>query len=218
MREARRNAGRGPMGSAGWAGWGRWAMPTGLVLVGILVGAQEGRAQNLLENPSFDEDAASWILGEGADLLWSDSLNANACSGSGSALVPSTGDSEGQVSAILQCVELHGEQRLFASVWHRGEGQFDLRLLFYTASDCLSGPISAPVASEAQDPQVWNLLTMLEDVPAAARSVFLLLAAGDAGPHQLVVDNVMLTEEFPIFLDGFDGNDPGETTPCLWGS
>jgi hypothetical protein len=172
-------------------------------------------AQNLLDNPSFDAGTSAWVLGEGTALEWTDALEPSDCSNSGSARIPSE-LFEGHSSAILQCAALDGEEWLYASVWHRGTGQFDLRLLFYTASDCLSGPISAPVVTEPQEPDVWNLLTMLEPVPVNANGVFLLLAATDVVPHVLFVDDVMLTEEFPIFLDGFDGNDAGESSPCRW--
>ena len=58
---------------------------------------------------------------------------------------------------------------------------------------------------------------MVSPVPANANGVLVLLVAADPLPHGLSVDDAMLTEEFPIFLDGFDGNDAGEVAPCRWG-
>ena len=192
---------------------------TRVVLMLSIVGALPGglAAQNLLANPSFDTDAASWNLAVGTGVLWTDILDASGCAGSGSALIPSSGDDENQSAGITQCVALHGEPTLYASVWHRGYGFFDLRLLFYTAVNCAAGAISGPVATEPQDPDNWGLLTMVTPVPANANGVLVLLVAYDPLPHGLSVDDAMLTAEFPIFLDGFDGNDPGEVTPCRWG-
>lgn len=197
---------RGKLGTAGAA----------MVFVLAMSGGAAG-AQNLLANPSFDDDASGWQLGAGTMLLWTDIVDASGCPNSGSALVPSSGDDEGQTASLLQCVTLHGEENLYASVWHRGYGLFDLRLLFYTAINCSTGPLTAPVATEAQDPDNWNLLTMVTPVPANANAVYVLLVGYDAAPHGLSVDDVMLTGQFPIFLDGFDGNDPGTTAPCRWG-
>ncbi|MEO7975113.1 MAG: hypothetical protein ABIU84_16145, partial [Thermoanaerobaculia bacterium] len=63
-------------------------------VLGVLVAAIPGAvcAQNLLVNPSFDADASSWQLVVGADLLWTDILDASGCASSGSALIPSASD------------------------------------------------------------------------------------------------------------------------------
>lgn len=188
------------------------------MLLGLVLLPGASRAQNLLHNPSFDADVSAWQLVVGTSMLWTDIVDASGCPNSGSALIPSAGDDEGQTAGIIQCVPLHGEATLYASVWHRGHGLFDLRLLFYTAINCATGQLTAPVATEAQDPDSWNLLTMVASVPANANAVFVLLVGYDAEPHGLSVDDVMLTREFPIFLDGFDGNDAGATAACRWSS
>ncbi|MEO7793997.1 MAG: hypothetical protein ABIV06_04430, partial [Thermoanaerobaculia bacterium] len=163
-------------------------------------------------------DTSSWQLVVGANVLWTDILDSSGCANSGSALIPSASDDGGQVAAIGPCVTLQGESTLYASVQHRGYGEFFLRLLFYSAADCSAGSLDTPIAGELQNPDAWDLLTMVTPVPPEAHAVYFLLAAGDSLPHGLSVDDAMLTEQFPIFLDGFDGNGGGETSPCRWGS
>jgi hypothetical protein len=175
-------------------------------------------AQNLLDNPSFDVDTSSWNLEVGGALLWTDLLEASGCANSGSALISSEGDEENQTAAIAQCVTLHGEENLYASVQHRGYGTFHLLFVFTTAINCAAGSIGTITASEPQDPDAWNLLTMLSAVPANAHGVLVIFSAQDPAPHGLSLDDAMLTKDFPIFLDGFDGNDPGDSTPCRWGA
>ena len=218
MGEMQRVPATPPGGSFGrWRVSRRRAMPVVLFLGALAVfftGALG--AQNLLDNPSFDVDASSWDLSAGTGVLWTDLLEASGCANSGSALIPSDGDEESQAAGIVQCVTLHGEDTLYASVWHRGYGTFYLQLAFTTAVNCAAGALDLAQATEPQDPEAWNLLTMVAPVPANANGVLVILAAVDPLPHGLSVDDAMLTEKFPIFLDGFDGNDAGESSPCRW--
>jgi hypothetical protein len=98
-----------------------------------------------------------------------------------------------------------------------GYGTFTLWLEYYTAFNCAAGSLTSASTSVVQTPTVWQTTVLSAVPPSNANAVQVFFTAIDADPHGLVIDEAILTPDWPIFLDGFEGNDSGDTDPCRWG-
>ena len=191
----------------------------GALMVALaILGSAAAAAQNLVLNGDFHTDPVGWDLQLGTQLLWTDLTEEGGCAASGSGLVPSELATGVHRAAISQCITLHDEPNIFARVRHQGYGTFTLRLDFRTALNCAAGVLTWATTTQVQDPVSWQTLLLSAVPPSNANGVIVTLRAEDGDPHGMLVDGVSVTSRWPIFLDGFDGNDPGENTPCRWGS
>lgn len=188
---------------------------SGLVAA-LLGGAGAAAAQNRVDNPHFHDDDLGWEFGPGADLVWSPAPDESDCASSGSGIVVSADTGLGHYAALSQCVGLGDEAEIHVRLHHRAYGTLTVRLDFYTAVNCGAGAIDHVSDSWAGTPTEWSIATLAADVPGNAGAVRLIVTAIDPAPHGLVVDAVHLTPFEPIFLDGFEGNEPGTATPCRW--
>lgn len=190
----------------------------GALMVALAILGSAAAAQNLVLNGDFHADPVGWDLQLGTQLLWTDLTEEGGCAASGSGLVPSELATGVHRAAISQCIRLHDEPNIFARVRHQGYGTFTLRLDFRTALNCAAGVLTWATTTQVQDPVSWQTLLLSAVPPSNANGVIVTLRAEDGDPHGMLVDGVSVTSRWPIFLDGFDGNDPEENTPCRWGS
>jgi hypothetical protein len=72
-------------------------------------------------------------------------------------------------------------------------------------------------STQVQDPLAWKTLVLSGVPPGNANGVLVTLRAEDVLPHGMLVDGVVVSARRALFVDGFDGNDEGEVTPCRWG-
>jgi len=190
------------------------------VLLGLLLalggGLGPAAAQNLVNNPHFHDDELGWEFGPGVDLVWTPTPDESECPTSGSGIVISEDTGIGHYAALSQCVALDDEAELFVRLHHRAYGTLTARLDFFTAVNCGAGGIDSVSESWAGTPTEWSVATLAAAVPASAGAVRLTVTAIDSAPHGLVVDAVHLTPFEPIFLDGFEGDEPGGAAPCRW--
>ena len=186
------------------------------LLIALCGGLGPATAQNLVANPHFHDDELGWEFGPGTDLVWSPTPDESECASSGSGIVISADTGNGHYAALSQCVALGDEPELHVRLHHRAYGTLTVRLDFYTAINCGAGGIGFASDSWAGTPTEWSIATLAADVPGNAGAVRLTVTAIDAEPHGLVVDAVHLTPFEPIFLDGFEGDEPGGPSPCRW--
>lgn len=184
----------------------------------LLAGGGVLEAQNMIWNGDFDADVSGWTPRTGASLLWTDLSDEAGCSGSGMGLTTSVNLAGTQVASMSQCVgPLTPGQGLYVRARHLGYGDFSIELDFMATFDCETGLISgwgSPFVP--QDPVVWSTSELATTVPANAFGVRVRLIAGYFEPHGLGVDGVVVARRPPLLLDGFEGDDPGSTTPCRW--
>lgn len=208
-----RSGGGGSRG--GLAVWG-----VGFAALLMLGAVAAAGAQNLAQNGHFHTDVAGWELLTGGVLLWTDLADEGDCPGSGSALVTSAPVLTQHVAAFKQCLPFIGPKDLFLSVRHLGYGTFRVELDFFDAIDCYQS-LTTTIASESQTPVAWQEFAVPAWAPPGTETIEIRFYATDSAPHGLSVDAVTLSLRPPIFLDGFDGSDPGdpgENPPCRWGS
>lgn len=186
------------------------------LLIALVGGPDPAPAQNLVANPHFHDDVLGWQYGPGTDLVWAPAPDESDCETSGAGIVISADTGNGHYAALSQCVALGDESELFVRLHHRAYGTLTARLDFFTAVNCGAGGIGGVSESWAGTPTEWSIATLAADVPGNAGAVRLTVTAIDPAPHGLVVDAVHLTPFEPIFLDGFEGDDSGTTTPCRW--
>jgi hypothetical protein len=198
--------------AAGQAGAGLAVIVMGL----IPVLAEPALAQNRIENPHFHTGVTGWDLILGGVLLWTDLVEEGGCPGSGSALVTSEVESGQHIAAISQCIPLAGEETLYLSARHQGYGTFHAVMEFYPGTDCLAGMLTSAIASQGQSATEWNGISVEASPPAGAVAVLVFLIGADSEPHGLSLDEIVLSGQEPVFLDGFDGNAGGEGAPCRW--
>jgi hypothetical protein len=172
--------------------------------------------QNLVTNPNFHQDVAGWDLVLGNLLLWTNLTDGGDCENSGSALVSSALANGQHYATLGQCIPVGSEPTLHARVRHQGYGTFTLRLEAQTTLNCSGGPLGSASADFAQAPVQWQDANVTLSLPVNANSVSVYLYAIDADPHGLLIDGVYAGELDPIFLDDFDGNGDGESSPCRW--
>ena len=195
----------------------RWQGAAIAALLGALLAtATPIAAQNLLANPHFHENALEWDLEIGQQILWTQLVEEGDCSNSGAALVVSEETDSGDIATIFQCLAIDDVTDLYAGARHLGYGDFSLEITTYTAFNCSTGILGFAKVTLAQSPVAWNDAFVSLSVPANANAASVRLSAVDDDPHGLSVDEVILTPRRFIFLDGFDGNDPGEPSPCRW--
>jgi hypothetical protein len=196
---------------------GRAGARLAVIVMGLISGLPSpAHAQNRIENAHFHTDVANWDLILGGVLLWTDLVEEGGCSGSGSALVTSEVESGQHIAAISQCLQLAGEDTLFLSARHQGYGTFHAVMEFYPETDCVTDVITSVIASQAQSATEWNEISVEASPPAEAVAVHVFLIGSDSEPHGLSLDAIVLAEQEPVFLDGFDGNEGGEGAPCRW--
>lgn len=186
------------------------------LLIALCGGVGPASAQNLVDNPHFHDDELGWEFGPGTNLVWSPTPDASACADSGSGIVVSQDTGNGYYATLRQCVALDEVPELHVRLHHRAYGTLTVWLDFFTAVNCGAGGIGSVSESWAGTPTEWSIATLAVDVPGNAGAVQLRVNAIDAAPHGLVVDAVHLTPFEPIFLDGFEGDEPGTANPCRW--
>jgi hypothetical protein len=196
-----------------------WPALAGAALAVLLLGdAGPAAAQNRIANPHFHDDELGWQFGPGTDLVWSPTPDESDCPTSGSGIVISQNTGNGHHATLSQCVALGDESELHVRLHHRAYGTLTARLDFFTASNCAAGALGGVSDSWAGTPTEWSIATLAADVPGNAGAVRLIVTAIDSAPHGLVVDAVHLTPLEPVFLDGFEGDDPAASAPCRWAS
>jgi hypothetical protein len=169
-----------------------------------------------VDNPHFHSDELGWQFGPGADLVWTPVPDESDCATSGAGIVISQDTGIGHYAALSQCVALGDEPEVHVRLHHRAYGTLTVRLDFYTAVNCGAGGIVGISESWTGTPTEWSVATLAADVPGNAGAVRLTVTAIDSAPHGLVVDAVHLAPFEPIFLDGFEGDEPGGAAPCRW--
>lgn len=185
------------------------------LLVALAMAPSRGGAQNLMTNGSFHSDVASWTAGLGT-LLWTNIADEGDCPASGAALISSEPASGQHYASLSQCVGVDGQANLFAQVRHMGYGTFFLRLDYYTAVNCATGVLTSAETSVVQTPTIWQTSVLSAVPPPNANALLVTFSAVDADPHGLVIDEAILSERWPLMLDGFEGNNSGDSDPCHW--
>lgn len=194
----------------------RLRFPGGLFAGLAVVVVSAAGAQNLLVNGDFHDDALSWELSLGSQLDWTGAPEEADCSGSGAALVTAELASGLYQATIHQCVELGDLTSVHSRVRHRGNGDLVMQLVFLSSFDCTFGFLTNALLLQAQNPTQWQTASLGGAAPPSANAVLLSLNARDEDPHALLIDAAYLGERNPIHLDGFEGNQGGESEPCRW--
>lgn len=156
----------------------------------LLVAAPAG-AQNLVRNPGFDVNTASWSIFTSNDSTGGFSTNdasGSASSGSMTLLQPSSNS-----NVAFQCVEVSPSMPWAASVATEifGGGGASFLLQWSDTPDCGNGGEELLVADE-EGPISWTTIGGMGVSPADAVSALVLLRTGSAGSATFFFDDVAL--------------------------
>lgn len=187
----------------------------GLALL-LALTAAAAPAENLVTNGWFHHNRFGWDLLDGSDILWTDLSDGSDCTNSGSVIAISELQQGQHVARIGQCLGLLDETFIFGYARYRGDAASLTALLTSYFSDDCSGAAIGEASFSFSAIDSWRTAEWGGSLPAGVRSLYVSFTGIDPAPHGLNVDEVIVTGDYLIFLDGFDGNDSGTTAPCRW--
>ena len=167
----------------------------------------EIRFDNLLQNPSFDDDLGSWVAGDEGLVVFVDSVDEGEAASSGSARADLTDTG----TALGQCVGLVEEAALEFRSRARVEGSGAVamaELTWFSEPDCLgtelASEISVPVSSSSW--QSMSLQAMRPDGGSSVLVTLLALPSENGEATALEFDSASLYNSL-LFGDGFESGD-----------
>lgn len=192
-----------------------------LLVFGMALAASGVCAQNLLDNPDFDIDLASWSCGTANGAAVRDSRDVDGALGSGSLQIDNDAPSVGAKVSCVQCVPVVEEvsYRLASWVYFADEGAFTLdgsartQLMFSDDAGCVNSVGFGDIGYLEANPgnaDTWVPLTTgwnLAPSGATHAAAYLISWANiQDNPTRMHYDAVWQTDEV-IFADDFESGD-----------
>jgi hypothetical protein len=170
-------------------------------------------AQNLIQNPTFDNNVAGWYADNGVGLFHDptdgDSAPGCALASTGGTVYP----------AIFQCVNLAGlpAEALYdfgASLKPVvADSSLFMDVIWYDDSSCSGSVLPPQGMAVGSSPTVgqWNAIADSATAPAGAQSAHIGICHGILIPDgEVRIDDVWLMLSEEIFSDGFETGDTSE--------
>jgi hypothetical protein len=182
--------------------------------IGLVLCLSSARAQNLVQNPQFDNDPAGWDLSEHA--TWSNRIDLDGSPTSGTLQI-----STGTTDYATQCIELRGDTRYAFSFWAEKDPQPAIAPCaspgHYTMISLLDGPQCAGsetssfgTAEQRPDPDGWQHAETTFMTPAATKSGRLSLVGScnfSSGIAIYYYDDIFIAPD-AIFATDFEQHAP----------
>lgn len=186
----------------------------GLAAALVAIAAPDVVAQNLVQNPGFDDHVTpEWTIAQG-DATWS-SEDAAGSPSSGSAELTNTSSGVSGSEMIHQCVPVEAETDYIVSLdGYQPSGQgttghMNFIIYVYEDPSCSGGPIASAAASlTSGDLDAWTSMQTVLQVPASVASLgadFRILTSKTDGGIDFTVraDNASVTSA-TVFHDDFE--------------
>jgi len=138
----------------------------GLAAFGLLLGSRGAPAQNLLLDPSFDEDLVGWRLEPAAAPTW-DPADVDGSAVSGSARVSLIGDRRGITQGILQYVEVVPGATYDLGAWIQVGGDPDVGGRARIFGSWFGQPGATPGAPCSAPASLFGMAEVLEEEAGA---------------------------------------------------